>query len=274
MSFPAYEDFIKYLTSANLRVNPDLIKNLCDFGYSFYASEMASLNFPDFPLENLDKVVKIMNNCHQKYDPTTHYNSTTLNTGKLINKLYPYNLLFKDDETNKKFYFELMNKFNLPIQSTDSIDYKLVSVEPIGDKKLISFTSNNNQVNSIEVIKGVNPSVNIDQFVMNDYHSSQLVDMMLNHSSGHDFALVGPTGCGKTELIKKFASLLDYNMQTVYLYKDMSSRDLIQQRITLSNGDTKWHNSPLIEAAVNGDLVVLGKISSPFLIKIKSYFLR
>ena len=65
-------------------------------------------------------------------------------------------------------------------------------------------------------------------------------------------------GSGKTELIKKFARFLDYNIQTVYLYKDMSARDLIQQRITLNNGDTKWQNSSLVEAAINGDLLVLG----------------
>ncbi len=40
----------------------------------------------------------------------------------------------------------------------------------------------------------------------------------------------------------------------------MSARDLIQQRITLNNGDTKWQNSSVIEAALNGDLLVLGII--------------
>jgi MoxR-like ATPase len=92
---------------------------------------------------------------------------------------------------------------------------------------------------------------------MNDYHSSQLVDMMLNHATGSDFCLIGGQGSGKTELIKRFASYLDYGMQTVYLYKDMSARDLIQQRITLTSGDTKWQNSSLVEAAVNGDLLIL-----------------
>ncbi|RNA07519.1 von Willebrand factor A domain-containing 8, partial [Brachionus plicatilis] len=74
----------------------------------------------------------------------------------------------------------------------------------------------------------------------------------------HDFVLIGPTGCGKTELINKFASLLDYSTQSMHLFKDMSARDLIQQRITETNGDTKWLNSPLIEAAINGDLMILG----------------
>jgi MoxR-like ATPase len=40
----------------------------------------------------------------------------------------------------------------------------------------------------------------------------------------------------------------------------MSARELVQQRITLANGDTKWNNSILIEAAIRGDLLVLDGI--------------
>lgn len=40
----------------------------------------------------------------------------------------------------------------------------------------------------------------------------------------------------------------------------MSTRDLLQQRITQSNGDTVWHNSPLINACLAGDVVVLDGI--------------
>ena len=37
----------------------------------------------------------------------------------------------------------------------------------------------------------------------------------------------------------------------------MTSRDLIQQRTTLENGDTVWRNSPLVSAALEGKLAVL-----------------
>jgi hypothetical protein len=37
----------------------------------------------------------------------------------------------------------------------------------------------------------------------------------------------------------------------------MTSRDLIQQRTTLPNGDTTWQNSPLVTAALEGKLAVL-----------------
>ena len=64
---------------------------------------------------------------------------------------------------------------------------------------------------------------------------------------------------------------MDYGIQTVYLYKDMSARDLIQQRITLNNGDTKWQNSSVVEAALNGDLLVLGIIFLNLIEKILRY---
>lgn len=44
-------------------------------------------------------------------------------------------------------------------------------------------------------------------------------------------------------------------------FQDMTSRDLIQQRTTLSNGDTIWKNSPLVEAALHGKLAVLDGIN-------------
>lgn len=41
----------------------------------------------------------------------------------------------------------------------------------------------------------------------------------------------------------------------------MTSRDLIQQRTTLSNGDTVWKNSPLVDAALHGKLAILDGIN-------------
>lgn len=37
----------------------------------------------------------------------------------------------------------------------------------------------------------------------------------------------------------------------------MTSRELLQQRTTLDNGDTSWHISPLVEATLKGRLAVL-----------------
>lgn len=37
----------------------------------------------------------------------------------------------------------------------------------------------------------------------------------------------------------------------------MTSRDLIQQRTTLPNGDTVWKHAPLVNAALEGKLAIL-----------------
>jgi MoxR-like ATPase len=272
VSYPSYDDYNKYLNSLYKNVEPNLVKNLCDFGYSFYTNEMISLNLPDFPIENIDKIVKIIDKCCK--DEKNH-----LKLNKLINKIYPHEFILKDETTNRKFYFELMKKFDLINKdqfnksistSKDSkrtfendIDYEFISIENNdSNTKKLKFKSNNKLI-SINLNRGTNSKEREDSkssFIMNDYHSSQLVDMMLNHSSGYDFCLIGAQGSGKTELIKQFANMLDYNLQTVYVYKDMNARDLLQQRITLSNGDTQWQNSTLVEAAVNGDLAVLDGI--------------
>lgn len=44
------------------------------------------------------------------------------------------------------------------------------------------------------------------------------------------------------------------------ILQDMTSRDLLQQRTTLPNGDTVWKDSPLVVAAVDGKMAVLDGI--------------
>ncbi|KAF4025563.1 hypothetical protein G4228_017818 [Cervus hanglu yarkandensis] len=67
-------------------------------------------------------------------------------------------------------------------------------------------------------------------------------------------------GCGKTVIAKSFADTLGYNIEPIMLYQDMTARDLLQQRYTLPNGDTAWRSSPLVNAALEGKLVLLDGI--------------
>lgn len=41
------------------------------------------------------------------------------------------------------------------------------------------------------------------------------------------------------------------------MIQDMTARDLLQQRITLANGDTSWRYSPLVMAALEGSIAEL-----------------
>lgn len=100
------------------------------------------------------------------------------------------------------------------------------------------------------------PPVERGGYVPLPSHSSCLNFMTQCQSVG-DLCIVGEKGSGKTMLINQLAKALGYSIEPIVLYQDMSSRDLLQQRITTSNGDTGWRMSPLITAAVNGSMAVL-----------------
>lgn len=51
--------------------------------------------------------------------------------------------------------------------------------------------------------------------------------------------------------------MLGKEIETIILYQDMTSRDLLQQRTTLANGDTVWKFSPLVTAALEGKIAVI-----------------
>uniref|UniRef100_A0A2C9MAM2 von Willebrand factor A domain-containing protein 8 n=1 Tax=Biomphalaria glabrata TaxID=6526 RepID=A0A2C9MAM2_BIOGL len=97
---------------------------------------------------------------------------------------------------------------------------------------------------------------NTTSFVNTKYHNSILSEMIQSHSV-KDFCVIGPRGCGKNVVVNQFAKMLGYHVEPIMLYQDMTSRDLLQQRATLPNGDTVWRPTPLVTAALEGSLAVL-----------------
>eukprot|EP00058_Branchiostoma_floridae_P007969 XP_002593457.1 hypothetical protein BRAFLDRAFT_277037 [Branchiostoma floridae] len=75
-----------------------------------------------------------------------------------------------------------------------------------------------------------------------------------------DFCVIGAKGCGKSVVVRRFADMLGYEVEPIMLYQDMTARDLLQQRITLPNGDTAWRPSPLVTAALDGSIALLDGI--------------
>ncbi|DAA24031.1 TPA: hypothetical protein BOS_12463 [Bos taurus] len=98
-----------------------------------------------------------------------------------------------------------------------------------------------------------------DRFIQTLSHKQLLAEMMQSHMV-KDICLIGGKGCGKTVIAKNFADTLGYNIEPIMLYQDMTARDLLQQRYTLPNGDTAWRSSPLVNAALEGKLVLLDGI--------------
>ncbi len=80
----------------------------------------------------------------------------------------------------------------------------------------------------------------------------------MSHSADRDICLIGRRGEGKSFMVRLFAKALGYApVEVVFLYNDMTSRDLLQRRTTSPMGETLWQPSPLLIAMTKGRLVVL-----------------
>jgi von Willebrand factor A domain-containing protein 8 len=72
--------------------------------------------------------------------------------------------------------------------------------------------------------------------------------------------ILGPKGVGKSRLLQLLALRLGYQCEYFPVFKDLTSRDLVQRRSTDSLGNTVWADSPLITAAKTGRMAVLDGI--------------
>ena len=89
-------------------------------------------------------------------------------------------------------------------------------------------------------------------------HHRRLAALASSHAMDRHLLLVGPAGCGKTTLVREFASLFRYALETLYVHAEMTTRDLLQRRGTdPDTGDTTWHLSALMTAARFGRLAVI-----------------
>lgn len=91
-------------------------------------------------------------------------------------------------------------------------------------------------------------------------YQNKLISEMLQTNEVGDFCIIGSRGCGKNMVVNKLAQIVGKKTEYIVLYQDITSRDLIQQRTTLGNGDTVWRNSVLIDAALEGRIAVIDGI--------------
>lgn len=132
---------------------------------------------------------------------------------------------------------------------------------------LLPLDMNGGAPGGIETI--VHPSVNFQDtriesaapgaipFVETDESANTLSSLAQDDAAGFDICIIGEQGSGKSRLIQRFAASRQRRWRTMQMYRDMTARDLLQRRATDENGDTVWINSPLVTAAIRGEICVL-----------------
>ncbi|XP_028405498.1 LOW QUALITY PROTEIN: von Willebrand factor A domain-containing protein 8-like [Dendronephthya gigantea] len=249
----SYKEQLQSLVESwNSDVPKEKLANLVSFAHTIQSSELLSLGMPDFPIENLKFVVQIMNDL------------PFVSNQHLINRLYPHQLIMgKEGQTAITDTLKTFHLDDAPVSRNEPYHLKSVTRFP-NHKAMIALEGKSKTINKLEVLCGAEGSFGSQpleekEFVMTHYHSKILADMFQSHLV-KDFCLIGPKGCGKSVLLHQFSRLLGYQIEPVVLHQDMTSRDLLQQRTTLQNGDTIWRPSPLVVAATEGHLAVLDGI--------------
>lgn len=87
-----------------------------------------------------------------------------------------------------------------------------------------------------------------------------LVNLIEDHNLEQHPCLLGHKGSGKSVIARAFARETGLSPVTFNLYSDLTSRDLLQRRVTDSEGNTTWSDSPLVLAARTGQLAILDGI--------------
>lgn len=149
--------------------------------------------------------------------------------------MYPYRLFLKDGVASVE---ALLTSLNITPESPSRVSFNILS--GLADI-LKKNTARQNEK---------------DSYIQTDYQN-KLIEEMLQTAAVTDFCLIGPAGCGKSIMISKIVNLLEREIETIVLYQDITSRDLLQQRTTLENGDTVWKFSPLVTAALEGKIAVI-----------------
>ncbi|KAK7168704.1 hypothetical protein R3I93_004874 [Phoxinus phoxinus] len=246
-----FKDQLEHLYRIGPNVPPERVSQLLSFATTLCSQESASLNLPDFPVDNLPSALTVLNRFPM------------LSSQQLVQRLYPYQaMLGKEGRTAVE---GVLSRFELTDESTKPSPTAVVNVEFVsGDHAEQAAVTLNiaNQNTTFQVPSGtrpIRPPNSSPAFIGTPTHDRLLAEMMQSHLV-KDMCLIGAKGCGKSMIAREFAEMLGYSIEPIMLYQDMTARDLLQQRYTLPNGDTAWRASPLVTAAQEGKLVLLDGI--------------
>ena len=247
---PSFEDQLQSSRKLAPNVDSGKLSQLLSCAHALVTQEAISLGLPDFPLDNLFSAALIMDKCPH------------LPVFDIFYRFYPYKLfLGKEGRTAVEGVLKTFNI--LDTATNDEQVTRRVKVNGRTNDSLNVTIEHNGVKTTLDVpcgTKQINESAKPNKYVETNYQNNLLTSMLETHLVS-DLCLIGPKGCGKSTTVQTLADLTGYQIEPVVLYQDMTSRDLIQQRTTLSNGDTVWRDSPLVDAALNGKLAVLDGIN-------------
>ncbi|KAL0082790.1 AAA domain-containing protein [Phycomyces blakesleeanus] len=227
------------------------------------------IEVPEFPMtiESLASLLLLFPNLHPRF---------------AVDLLYPYPLLPTCDLEQISIIEAAYRRFGVAsavveaheearqtssgylIANVDRLDPPAVSIDKSHYiPKAIATFSHATSPLGVPVFSGPKEFSSAEYFIETPYHREIYTSMVIVHSGNTDMCLIGTQkGVGKSALVRHFARNLGYVIDYIPLYRDMSSRDLLQRRSTTPTGDTIWENSLLVEAAIHGNLAVLDGIEA------------
>ncbi|KAF9969381.1 von Willebrand factor A domain-containing protein 8, partial [Actinomortierella ambigua] len=275
---PGFDAQIKHLANIGPNVPQPLVERLVsvsmvlgaghyqNMGESTAApSAMGNVSIPEFPV-SIESAIKLLN----------HFPETQPRFA--LDLVYPWALLPTCEAEQRSLIESTYQRFGVlglgreeegfdedegkTIHQCESM-YKLVGIErscPHSAVATFEHVDTGNTV-TVDMAAGPAPMEPSEMFVETPYHMTSLVSMMMAHAVG-DFCVIGTKGVGKSALMRQFGRNLGYKVEYIPLYKDMSSRDLLQRRSTTFTGDTIWENSALVKAALDGSLAIMDGIDT------------
>ncbi|CAF0785254.1 unnamed protein product [Adineta ricciae] len=241
-----FSEHASLLNSLHPNVGKEFIEQLLSFASLVNSTDLEALKLIHFPYDRLDLAVRLAESI------------PNISLADCLHRIYPYDILYRNSKESKQAVEHMFKKLALK-RSNENASKKIHHINQRETQTIVEYELNGKR-NQITV-PAHDPSSSIipPTFIKTPYHDQLLFDLILSHSSG-DICLVGPKGCGKSLMVDHFASVLNYPVEYFVLYKDLSARELLQQRITNEHGDTLWQNTPLVEAAIHGRLLVLDGI--------------